>query len=74
MLAEKLTFDLHRNTTVPTSQLGGGIRKVVFICGDIKDLVSESDKHCMYLEDPGDVDLNAELGEDSEEWDELKRK
>lgn len=32
------------------STLGRGIRKVVFICGEIKDLVLEVDKHTEYLE------------------------
>ena len=62
-----------RNTT-STSQLGRGIRKVAFICGEIKDIVSDSDKHCAYLEDPDDPDLNNELGElDDDEAEELKR-
>jgi len=34
---------------------------VIFICGEIKDLVSNSDKHCAYLEDPDDIDLNNEF-------------
>ena len=49
-----------RNTT-SASRLGRGIRKVIFICGEIKDLVSNSDKHCAYLEDPDDIDLNNEF-------------
>ena len=63
-----------RNTT-STSQLGRGIRKVAFICGEIKDIVSESDKHCAYLEDPDDLDLKNELEEldDDDEVEELKR-
>ena len=48
---------------------------MVFICGEIKDLVSDSDKHCAYLEDPDDVDLNAEFDAVSEEEvEDLKRK
>ena len=34
---------------------------MIFICGEIKDLVSNSDKHCAYLEDPDDIDLNNEF-------------
>ena len=61
-------------TTTPTSQLGRGIRKVVFICGEIKDLVSDSDKHYSYLEDPDDVDLNNEFnGLNEDEVQDLKR-
>jgi hypothetical protein len=48
---------------------------VIFICGEIKDLVSESDKHCAYLADPEDMDLNSELdGVDEDEVEDLKRK
>jgi len=48
---------------------------VIFICGEIKDLVSDSDKHCAYLEDPDDVDLNNEFdGVDEDEVENLKRK
>ena len=64
---------LVRNTT-STSRLGRGIRKVIFICGEIKDLVSDSDKHCAYLEDPNDIDLNNEFdGVDEGEVEDLKR-
>ncbi|KIJ91668.1 hypothetical protein K443DRAFT_14210 [Laccaria amethystina LaAM-08-1] len=38
--------------TASISQLGRGIRKVVFICGDIRDLVLEADKHIEFLDDP----------------------
>ena len=51
---------LVRNMT-STSRLGCGICKLVFICGEIKGLVSNSDKHCAYLEDPDDIDLNGEF-------------
>jgi hypothetical protein len=48
---------------------------VVFICGEIKDLVCDSDKHCTYLEDPDDIDLNAEFdGINEDEVEDLKRK
>ena len=48
---------------------------MIFICGEIKDLVSESDKHCAYLEDPDDVDLNGEFdGIKEDEVEDLKRK
>jgi hypothetical protein len=48
---------------------------VIFICGEIKDLVSDSDKHCAYLEDPDDIDLNGEFdGVDEDEVEDLKRK
>ena len=64
---------LVRNAT-PTSQLGRGIRKVAFICGEIKDLVSESDSHCAYMEDPENPDLCGEFEElNDEEGEELKR-
>ncbi len=57
-----------------TEHLGRGIRKVIFICGEIKDLVSESDKHCACAEDPDDLDLNKELeGLTEEEAAEVKR-
>ena len=61
-------------TTASISRLGRGIRKVVFICGEIKDLVSNSDKHHAYLEDPDDIDLNNEFsGLNEDEVDDLKR-
>ena len=48
---------------------------MVFICGEIKVLVSDSDKNCAYLEDPDDVDLNTELdGLNEDEVEDLKRK
>jgi hypothetical protein len=48
---------------------------VIFICGEIKDLVSDSDKHCAYLEDSDDVDLNGEFdGLNEDEVEDLKRK
>ena len=47
---------------------------MVFICGEIKDLVSDSDKHYAYLEDPDDVDLNNEFdGLNEDEVEDLKR-
>ena len=47
---------------------------MVFICGEIKDLVSDSDKHYAYLEDPDDVDLNKEFsGLNEDEVESLKR-
>lgn len=58
----------------PISQLGRGIHKVVFICGEIKNLVSDSDRHYAYLEDPDDIDLNKEFsGLDEDEVENLKR-
>ena len=45
---------------------------MIFICGEIKDLVSDSDKHCAYLEDPDNIDEFDELNED--EVENLKRK
>jgi len=48
---------------------------VIFICGEIKDLVSDSDKHCAYQEDPDDIDLNGEFdGLNEDEVEDLKRK
>ena len=48
---------------------------MIFICGEIKDLVSDSDKHYTYLEDPDDIDLNNEFsGLDEDEVEDLKRK
>jgi hypothetical protein len=48
---------------------------VIFICGEIKDLVSDSDKYCAYLEDPDDIDLNGEFdGVNEDEVEDLKRK
>ena len=56
------------------SQLGRGIRKVIFLCGEIKDLVANSDKHCTYLEDPEDIYLNNEFEErNKDEVGDLKR-
>jgi hypothetical protein len=47
---------------------------VVFICGEIKDLVSDSDKHYAYLADPNDEDLNYEFdGLNEDEVEDLKR-
>ena len=64
---------LIRNAT-STSQLGRSIRKVIFLCGEIKDLVANSDKHCTYLEDPEDIDLNNEFEDRNEdEVGDLKR-
>jgi hypothetical protein len=61
-----------RNTT-PICWLGHGIHKVIFLCGDIKDLVFDSDKHCAYLEDSDDIDLNNEFqGLDKDEVEDLK--
>ena len=58
----------------PTSQLGRGIRKVVFLCGEIKDLVSESDARRSYVEDPDNPDLSDEFEElNEDEVEELKR-
>ena len=48
---------------------------MIFICGEIKDLVSDSDKHCAYLEDPNDIDLNGEFdGLNDDDVEDLKRK
>ena len=48
---------------------------MIFICGKIKDLVSKSDKHCAYLEDPDDMDLNGKFdGLNEDEVEDLKRK
>ena len=48
---------------------------MIFICGEIKDLVSESDKHSAYIEDPDDIDLNGEFDRVNEdEVEDLKRK
>ena len=48
---------------------------MIFICGEIKDLVSKSDKHCAYLEDPDDIDLNSKFdGVNEDEVKDLKRK
>ena len=64
---------LTRNAT-PTSQLGRGIHKVVSICGEIKDLVAESDNHCAYMEDPDNPDLSGEFEElNEDEVEELKQ-
>ena len=65
-----------RNAT-STTHLGRGIRKVIFICGlgEIKDLVSESDKHSAYLEDPDDIDLTGKFdGVNEDEVEDLMRK
>ena len=37
--------------------------------------MSESDKHCAYLEDPDDIDLNGEFdGVNEDDFEDLKRK
>ena len=60
-------------STITRGRLGRGIRKVIFICGEIKELVSESDKHCIYLDNPEDTDLNNEFrGLNEEEVKDLK--
>ena len=65
---------LTRNTT-PTSLLGCGICKVIFICREIKELVSDSDKHHAYLKDPDDIDLNNKFEEQKkDEVEDLKHK
>ena len=47
---------------------------MIFICGEIKDLVSNSDKHSAYLDDPDDIDLNNEFDVVNEdEVEDLKR-
>ncbi|KIM37371.1 hypothetical protein M413DRAFT_31063 [Hebeloma cylindrosporum] len=58
-----------RNTSI--SQIGRGIRKVVFVCGYIKDLVLEADKHIEFLEDP-DALTDEFDGLDDEQVQELK--
>ena len=48
---------------------------MIFISGEIKDLVSKSDKHCAYLEDPDDMELNGEFdGVNEDEVEDLKHK
>lgn len=73
MALAQYTVAFVRNTT-STSHLGRGIRKVIFIYREIKDLVSNSDKHYTYLQDPDDIDLNNEFeGLNEEEVENLKR-
>ena len=55
------------------SQMGWGIQKVVFLCGDIKDLVLEADKHIEFLKDPDALTDDFD-GLDNEQVEELKRK
>ena len=46
---------------------------MVFLCGEIKDLVAESDTYRAYMEDPDDIDLSGELeGLNDDEIEELK--
>jgi hypothetical protein len=52
--------------------MGRGIRKLVFICGDIKDLVFEADKHVELLEYPDEPQVDFE-GLDEGQVEELKR-
>jgi hypothetical protein len=52
--------------------LGRGIRKVVFVCGDIKDLVLEADKHLELLEYT-DASMDDFEGLDEGQVEELKR-
>ena len=59
--------------TPSISQLGRGIRKVVFICGDIRDLVLEADKYIEFLDDPDALTDDFD-GLDEEQVEELKRK
>ncbi|KIJ95740.1 hypothetical protein K443DRAFT_11186, partial [Laccaria amethystina LaAM-08-1] len=58
--------------TPSISQLGRGIRKVVFICGDIRDLVLEADKHIEFLNDPEALTDDFD-GLDEEQVEALKR-
>ena len=58
--------------TPSISQMGRGIRKVVFLCGDIKDLVLEANKHIELLEDPDALTDDFD-GLDNEQVEELKR-
>jgi hypothetical protein len=52
--------------------MGRGIRKVVFVCGDIKDLVLEADKHLELLEYT-DALMDDFEGLDEGQVEELKR-
>ena len=60
-------------STISRGRLGRGIHKVIIVCGEIKELVSESDKHYTYLDNPEDADLNNEFrGLNEEEVEDLK--
>ena len=75
-LCWQLTVVYHKSgrdhSTPSISQLGRGIRKVIFICGDIKDLVLEADKHIEFLDDP-DALVDDFDGLDEEQVEALKR-
>ena len=44
-----------------TCQLGRGICRMIFLYGEIRDLVTDSDKHSTHRADPDNPDLEAEL-------------
>jgi hypothetical protein len=49
------TDTLNRSTTTSTSQLGRGIRRIVFLLGDISELIEQSDLHSLCVEDDTQV-------------------
>ncbi|KAF8156768.1 hypothetical protein B0H34DRAFT_798148 [Crassisporium funariophilum] len=59
-------------STPSIGQIGRGIRKIVFICGYIKDLVLEADKHAEFIEDV-DGSMDDFDGLTEEQVQELKR-
>lgn len=58
--------------TTSTSQLGRGIRRIVFLLGDISELIEQSDLHSLCMEDDAQVSGQFE-GLDIDEIMTLKR-
>lgn len=45
---------------------------MIFLRGDISDLVSDSDRYCTYTDDPDDVDIERDLqGVDDDEVEDV---
>lgn len=62
----------NRSTPTSTSQLGRGIRRIVFLVGDISELIEQSDLHSLCIEDDTQVSGQFE-GLDVDEIMTLKR-
>ena len=62
----------NRSTPTSTSQLGRGIQRIVFLVGDISELIEQSDLHSLCIEDDTQVSGQFE-GLDVDEIMTLKR-
>lgn len=63
---------MNRSSPTSTSQLGRGIRRIVFLLGDISELIEQSDLHSLCMEDDTQVSGQFE-GLDDDEIMTLKR-